>query len=110
MPKYMSIWRVNPAQWPTDPTEAAQLNEGCFAFYDEALKSGQVLEVGFFADGSSGYVIRTGEDAKGAFAGAFGNFPWMLVEVHEVIDYETGKGIARQVMKAQAEQMAATKR
>jgi hypothetical protein len=30
--------------------------------------------------------------------------------VHEIIDYETGKEIARQVQKAKAEQMAAMKR
>jgi len=30
--------------------------------------------------------------------------------VHEIIDYETGKAIARQVLKAQAEAMAAMKR
>jgi hypothetical protein len=40
----------------------------------------------------------------------FKNYPWIEMEVHEIIDYETGKGIARQVLKAQAEQMAAMKR
>lgn len=39
----------------------------------------------------------------------FANFPWLTAEVHEVIDYETGKEMTRQVMKAQAEQMVAMK-
>jgi hypothetical protein len=52
--KHMSIWRANPAaQWPMDPTEVMQIMEMMFAAMDEALKSGQVLEFGWFANGSS---------------------------------------------------------
>jgi len=111
LPKYMTIWRRNPsAPWPTDPTKAKQLDEKTFAFIDEALKSGRILEVGWFADGTSGYSISTGEDAKGVLTGALFTHPWAQYEVREIIDYETGKEIDRQVLKAQAEQMAAMKR
>ena len=111
MPKYMTIWRLNQsAPWPTDPTEAMQLDERRFAFLDEGLESGWILEHGWFADGTSGYSISTGEDAKGVLTGAFATYPWAQNEVREIIDYETGKEIDRQVLKAQAEQMAAMKR
>ncbi|MGZ4861740.1 MAG: hypothetical protein ACXV5H_09325 [Halobacteriota archaeon] len=111
MPKYMTIWRLNPsAPWPIDPTEAKQRDEMRFAFLDEGLKSGQLLEVGWFANGTSGYVISSGEDAKGVLAMAFAAHPWFQREVHEIIDYETGKEIERQVLNAQAERTAAMKR
>ena len=102
MPKYLTIWRRNPsAPWPIDPTEAMQLDEMTFAVIDEGVKSGRLLEVGFFANGTSGYSISSGEDAKGILTSALANHPWSQFEVHEIIDYETGKGIARQVRKAQ---------
>jgi hypothetical protein len=88
---------------------SAKMMEMMFAGIDEALKSGQLLEFGWFPSSSSGYAISSGE-AKDAFMNAFKNYPWIEMEVHEIIDYETGKGIARQVLKAQAEQMAAMKR
>jgi len=111
MPKYLTIWHDNPsAPWPLDPTAVMQINEMCIAAIDKDLKSGRILECGWFADGTSGYVISTGEDAKAVFTNTFASFPWFEFEVYEVLDYETGKAISRQVMKAQAEQMAATKR
>jgi hypothetical protein len=110
MAKYMAIWRANPsAPWPMDPSEAMQRDEMRFAFLDEGLKSGQLLEYGWFADGTSGYVISEGEDAKGILAMAFAAHPWFQREVHEIIDYETGKELARQVLKAKVQQMAAMK-
>ena len=110
MAKYMVLWRVNPsAPWPLDPAASTQLLERVFAAIDEGLKSGLYLEFGYFPNGTSGYVISSGE-AKDAFMTAFANYPWWEFEVHEIIDYETGKATARQVLKAQAEQMAAMKR
>jgi len=110
MAKHMILWRANPSTpWPLDPTELAQLIEMMYAAIDEEWKSGRILDYGCFPEGSSGYAISSGE-AKDAFMNAFKNYPWIEMEVHEIIDYETGKGIARQVLKAQAEQMAAMKR
>lgn len=107
----MTIWRRNPsAPWPIDPTEAKQHDEMRFAFIDEGLKSGRILDFGWFADGTSGYVISSGESGQGVLAMAFAAHPWFEREVHEIIDYETGKEIDRQVLKAQAEQMTAMKR
>ena len=112
MAKFMMLWRANPsAPWPLDPAAATQLFEMIFAAVDEGLKSGLTLEFGYFPNALSGYAISSGEaKAKDMFMGAFTSYPWFQVEVHEIIDYETGKATARQVLKAQAEQMAAMKR
>ncbi|MGA3198809.1 MAG: hypothetical protein ABSD89_05325 [Halobacteriota archaeon] len=110
MAKFMTILRANPAaQWPLDPAAAMQWFEMAFAAVDEGLKTGLILEFGLFPDSLSGYIIYSGE-AKDVFMRTFANYPWFLIEVHEIIDYETGKAIARQVFKAQAEAMAAMKR
>ena len=110
MAKYLTIWRANPsAPWPLDPAAATQVLEMMFAGIDEGLKSGLILEFGYFPNTPSGYVIASGE-AKDLFMGAFADYPWVEHEVHEIIDYETGKAAARQVLKAKAEQMAAMKR
>ncbi len=107
----MTIWRLNlSAPWPIDPAEAMQLNERRFAFLDEGIKNGRILEYGWFADGTSGYSISNGEDARGVLAMAFAAHPWFERGVHEIIDYETGKEIARQVLTAQAKQLAVMKR
>ncbi|MGZ7194486.1 MAG: hypothetical protein ACXVIZ_11390 [Halobacteriota archaeon] len=83
MPKYMTIWHRNPrAPRPVDPTEAMQLDEMTFAVIDEELKSGRILEVGWFANGMSGYSISSGEDAKGVLTSALANYPWAQFEVH----------------------------
>jgi hypothetical protein len=110
MAKYMMLWRGNSAaQWPLDPAAATQLFDKMLAGVDEGLKSGLILELGFFPDVLSGYAIISGE-AKDVFMTAFADHPWIEHEVHEIIDYERGKGIVRQVMKAKAEAMAAMKR
>jgi len=110
MAKYLIIWRPNPsAPWPLDPAAVTQLGEMMFASMDEALKSGLILECGYFLNGTSGYAICSGE-AKDMFKGTFTDYPWFEDEVQEIIDYETGKEVMRAVMKAQAEQMAAMKR
>jgi hypothetical protein len=110
MAKYLTIWHANPsAPWPIDPAAVTQLYEMMFARIDEHLKSGLTLEFGYFPNALSGYAIYSGE-AKDAFMLAFASYPWIEKEVHEIIDYETGKATARQVLKAQAEAMAAMKR
>ena len=110
MAKYLTIWRANPSSpWPMDPAAATQVLEMMFARIDEGLKSGRILEFGYFPNTPSGYAISSGE-AKDLFMTAFAQYPWIETEVHEIIDYETGKAITRQVLKAQAEQMAAMKR
>lgn len=103
--KFLGIWRFNPNMpWPTDPTEQLQIIEALFAAIDRNLQTGDMLEVGFFTDGRSGYTMGSGE-AKDAFRRALGPYPFVLVDVYDIIDYETGKEVTRGVLKAQMEAM-----
>jgi hypothetical protein len=83
--------------------------EMMWAGTDNLLRTGELLEFGFFPNGTSGYIISTGE-AKDEFRRASTYCPFVQGEVYETISYETGKDIMMGVMKAQAEQMEAMKR
>jgi hypothetical protein len=51
----MILWCYNlNAPWPMDPAEGEKLNEMMFAAIDDCLKTGEVLEFGFFPDGMGG--------------------------------------------------------
>ena len=105
MAKFLVLWRFNPsALWPTDPTGMVMGMEMMFALVDNNLQKSETLEFGYFPDGKSGYAIITGE-AKDVFARTFAFYPWLEADVHEMVPYETGKEIARGVLKAQAEAM-----
>jgi len=86
------------------PGEQAKAVEMMFAMLDQAMKMGQITEFGFFPDGASGYAIGPGE-AKDEFRSTTAYFPWVISDVHEIIPYETGKEIVREVLKAQVEAM-----
>ncbi len=95
---------MNGTALPADPAEQTQAIEMMFAQLDSALKEGQLEEFGFFPSGSSGYAIMNGETTD-AFGGAISFFPWIEIEVHEMIPYETGKAITKEVLKYQMEAM-----
>jgi hypothetical protein len=63
-----------------------------------------MLEFGFFQEGTSGYVLGTGE-AIDSFRRVTTFFPFVEIEAHEIIPYETGKEVMREFYKAQAEAM-----
>ncbi len=105
MAKFLNVWHYNnSAPWPTDPVEMTKLTEMMFAAIDAALKTGDVLEFGFFPDGQSGYSIASGE-SKDTLRRVSGFTPWVVSEVYEMVPYETGKETLRGVYKAQAEAM-----
>jgi hypothetical protein len=105
MAKFLNTWRMNPmVPMSPGPAEQAQATEMLFAMLDNAVQSGQLLEFGFFADGTSGYAISAGETAD-IFRSTVGFYPWIVSEVREMIPYETGKEIMRGVLKAQIKAM-----
>jgi hypothetical protein len=109
MAKFLNVWHYNPsAPWPTDPVEMAKLSEMLWAAIDNALKTGALLEFGYFPDGWGGYAIAEGE-SKDTLGRVSAFFPWVMPEVYEMIPHETGKEVLRGVMKARAEAMAAMK-
>ncbi len=103
MGRFLVLWRQNPqAPWPTNPVEALKLNEMMWAGLDSQIQKGDIKEIGWFMDGSSGYVIAEG--ASTVILGDIAMFsPYILVEVHEVIDHDAAKETFRAVLEAQAE-------
>ena len=100
MARFLVLWRTNPvAPWPTDPSEALELNEKMFAAIDDLIKKGEVKEFGYFPDGTSGYAIGEGE-ATDAFRNVSMFQPYILGEVHGIIPYEKGKEITIALLKA----------
>jgi hypothetical protein len=72
-----------------------------FFLYD-MLKTGEITEFGFFLGVSSGYMISEGEPAD-TFRKVAEFFPAVTIEPREIIPYETGKEIIREVTKAKVE-------
>jgi len=103
MARFLSFWRTNPvAPWPIDPVEYLKLLEKMWAGVDSLLKKAEIKEVGYFPDGTSGYVISEGDSAD--VLRRISMFSrYIQFEVHEIIPYEKSKEIIRAVWKAQAE-------
>jgi hypothetical protein len=79
---------------PLDPAEHVKLNEMLYTRIGNMLKTGEIMEFGFFLEGSSGYAISEGESAD-TFNLLTGFFPVITFEPREIIPYETGKEILR---------------
>ena len=104
MTKFLTTWRLNQTAMSPDIAEQGKAAEMWFAAIDKAMESGGLLEYGFFPDGVSGYTLFEGE-TKDAFRGATTYFPGIISDVREMIPYETGKEIIREMFKAQMEAM-----
>jgi hypothetical protein len=112
MAKFMCLWHGNPgAPWPTelDVAEDKKFNDMLWAVIDNWLKTGEMLEFGFFPDGKSGYAIVTGDSKDVLRLAMLWYFPFIELEVHEIVLYETGKEIMDRVYKEYGEAMAAIK-
>jgi len=98
--RYLMIWHQNPmVPSPMDPEKSLALNEKMWAGLDDMKKRGTVLEFGFFLDGISGYCIGEGTGEM-AFRAVCMFLPYVIQEVHEIISYEKGKEIVRELCKA----------
>ena len=99
MARFLGIWHTNPvAPWPINPEEFSKLEEKMFAGIDSFMRQGLCKETGYFAD-KGGYVIGEGETAD-IFRAVNMFTPWLEFEVHEMISYEKGKEIMREICKA----------
>ncbi len=102
MAKYLTIWRQNPmAPTPMDPEGALALNEKMWTVLDDMMKKGTLVDFGFFLDGTSGYAIGEGT-GENAFTSVSMFLPFMKSDVHEIISYERGKELTREICKAMA--------
>jgi len=110
MAKFLNVWHYNlNAPWPTNPVEMAKLVEVCLVAIDNALKTGDLLEFGYFPDGTGGYAISERE-AKDQLSSMTAFWPWVVSTAQEMIPQEIVKDVLRGVWKAQAEAMEAMKR
>jgi len=99
MGRFLAIWRQNPAApWPTDPSKAAELNELLFAAVHDLMAKGEIVEFGWFPNGTSGYAISIGEITD-VFRRVSMFQPYFLSDVHEIIPYEKGKEINREILQ-----------
>ena len=102
MAKWLNVWPYNlNAPWPMDPAEGEKLQEMMLSTIDNLSKTGGFLEFGFFPDGIGRYAISTGE-SKDNLRRAWTFGPFIVAEVHEIVPYETGKEVMRELFKAQA--------
>jgi hypothetical protein len=101
--RILALWRRNPvAPWPTDPVEFSKFMEKAWAGLDDLIKKGEIVEFGFFGNGTSGYIISEADPTVG-FKNASMFVPYWEFEIHVVIPYEKGKEILRALLKGQAE-------
>ena len=102
MARYLLLGRTNwAAPWPTDPSEELKMEEMYYAAVEEAIKKGEIEDVGYFTDGQSGYVIIRGEAAD-VYRMTLENdyYSW---EIHEIIPLEKAKEIEIAVLKDKVE-------
>lgn len=99
MARFLGLWRLNELVWPKDPAEVSKMREKVWAGVDGLLKKGEFREFGYFLDGTSGYVIGEAESTV-AFKNACMFVPYYKVEVYEIIPYEKGKEIIRELAQA----------
>lgn len=98
MARFLILWRMNPnAPWPTDPSEALKLNEMMWAAIDSFKQEGVIEDFGNFPEATSGYAIGKG-DATDVYRRLNMFLPYMYAEVHEIISYEKGKEILREIL------------
>lgn len=103
MAKYMILWRRNPvAPWPTTPEENLKFMEKAWAGIDNLIKKGEILEMGIFVDGNSGYSIGEG-DSETTLKNLSMFLPFWIAEVHEIVPYPKSREVLTNVIKAQIE-------
>jgi len=90
MPRYMVLYKANPAAWPVDSKQALAVWEGVIAGGDALLKTGALQEVGWFTD-QEGYGIFDA-DSKDIVLGMIQPFaPYYSPVIHEIVPWDKGK-------------------
>jgi hypothetical protein len=90
MARYLILGRTNwAAPWPADPSEELKMQKEYYAAVEEAVKKGEIEDVGYFLDGQSGYVIVNAEAAD-VYRQALEN-SYYHYEINEIIPLEKAK-------------------
>lgn len=103
MAKFIILWHRNPvAPWPKTPEENLKFMEKAWTGIDNLIKKGEILEMGIFLDGKTGYAIAQG-DNKATLRNVSMFMPFWEAEVHEIVPYPKSREVLAEVMNAQIE-------
>lgn len=101
--KYLIIWTQNPmAPWPTDPAGALKLYETLWVVMDSLMKKGEVAELRWFLNSTSGYAIGEADAATILKNSSLFSL-YFNMTVQEAIPYETGKQVLKASLQAAIE-------
>ena len=90
MPRYLILWKANPAAWPTGPKQYLAVLEGATGGGDELLKQGGIKELGWVTP-QEGYALAEADSKASVLGMVQGFFPYYTQDVREVVPWETGK-------------------
>ena len=90
MARYLVLWRVNPAAWPTDPKQSLAVWQMAAGGGDALLKSGALKELSWLSSEMGLAIFEA--DSKAAVMGMVQPFfPMFTQEIHEIVPWEAGK-------------------
>jgi hypothetical protein len=92
MPRYLILYKVNPAIQPVDPKTALEETEANLAAVDELLKAGIFKDTGTFNAGE-GYAIAELPSAEAALKLAQRFWPGITTDIREIVSWEKTKEI-----------------
>lgn len=102
MPRYLILYKLSPANQPTDPKVALKQAETNMAAADELLKAGVFKEHGSFNPGE-GYIIAEFPNREEAYKLGQRFWPAIVSDAREVISWEKTKEIGLSILKELAE-------
>jgi len=93
------LWHRNSAApWPTNPEESLKFYEKTWAAIDELIAKDEIIEMGSFLNGTSGYTIGKG-DSSTLLKNLSMFTPFWEFTVHEIIPYPKSREIFTSLMK-----------
>lgn len=101
MPRYLVLYKLNSAIFPTDPKAALAAAEANFAGVEEMLKADILKETGA-TNAGEGYMICEFPSTEEALKMADSFFPGILTDVREIISLEKTKEIVLSRLREQA--------
>jgi hypothetical protein len=102
MPRYLILYKINPATQPADPKAALEQAETNMAAADELLKTGVFKEHGAFNPGE-GYIIAEFPNKEEAYKLGQRFWPALITDTREILSWEKTKEIVLSLLKEQAE-------
>ena len=89
MPRYLVLYRANPASWPTDPKQVLAQLERVVAGTNYLFKEGALKEVGWFTP-QEGYAIFEAGSKEKVLELVQPFFPYYSQDIREIVSWEKG--------------------